>query len=429
MARAKGFPNRPDTIYLKNALVIDGTGREPVGGGVVIVGDRIKHAGFVPRDFSEDDAEVIDLAGRAVMPGMILANVRLGHRHVKDLTKTDLRPRPERATITAVNNARLMLDCGYTAGITAGALHCVDVHVRDAIQAGHIPGPRLLAAGRDLCPTGSPLDRCETAGIVADGPWEVRKAVRRLIREGVDVVRLHAGGEALLPGDAPAEVACTQDEITALAGEAHRRGLLCAVHTRSAEGARMAARAGVDLVDRATSLDEQTLDLLAEAGCGLVPGLDQLVGALEYARNGGFAWMGSYNDFLDRTHCEEELAEAVETVARAHRRGIPVLIGSGFGFCWCPHGCYGRELTHLVHLVGLTPMAALLAATRHGAVAMGRQHELGTLEPGKLADLIVIEGNPLHDIALLEERKNIRLVMKGGVWHRRPSPEPELVYA
>jgi imidazolonepropionase-like amidohydrolase len=267
----------------------------------------------------------------------------------------------------------------------------------------------------------------------ADGPWEVRKAVRRLIKEGVDIIRMHIGGDAEFPPPAgfpaPPEVTCTQDEVDALATEAHRRRLLCAVHTRSAAGARMAARAGVDIIDRATTLDDETLGLMAEAGCALVPGLDHLVGTLEYARNGGFSWMGSYNDFLDRTHGEEELADAVATVAQARRHGIRVLIGSGFGFCWCPHGCYGRELTHLVHLVGLAPMEAVVAATRHGAEVMGLEGDVGTLEPGKLADLIVVEGNPLHDIALLEERKNISFVMKGGVFHRRPAHTRELAYA
>jgi imidazolonepropionase-like amidohydrolase len=425
----KGFLHRHGVILLKNALLIDGTGREPIVGGVIIQGNRIKQVGHVPRDFDDEAAEVIDLRGRTVMPGMILANVRLGHRHVKTPTEAELKPTPELATITAVNNARLMLDCGYTAGVTAGTVHRVDVHIRDAIGSGHIPGPRLLAAGRDLCPTSATsTDSPRWGSLVADGPWEVRKAVRRLVKEGVDVVRLRVGSTEI-PGDGPAEVACTQDEVNALAEEAHRRRLLCAVETRSVEGARLAARAGVDLVDRATSLDDESLELLAEAGCSLVPGLERLVGTLEYARNGGFSWMGSYNDFLDRTHCEEELEEAVETVARARRLGLRVVIGSGFGFCWCPHGCYGRELTHLVHLAGLSPMDALLSATLHGAEAMGLDNELGTLEPGKLADLIVIEGNPLHDIALLEEKKNISWVMKDGVFHRRGAMEPELVYA
>jgi imidazolonepropionase-like amidohydrolase len=423
-----GDNNGSTTICFKNALLIDGTGREPVAGDLVVEGDRIKQVGIRDAEPIADGTEVIDLGGSTLMPGMILSHVHLSYNHVKDLPDLDLKQPAEISTIAAVCNARLMLEHGYTAGLSAGALHMVDIHIRNAINSGQIPGPRLLAAGRDICQTGGMLDwnptwlrlGMEGLGVFADGPLEVRKAVRRMVKDGADMIKMYITGEGLLLECQQTEITCTQEEIDAMAEEAHRRGRLCSVHARSSESCQMAARAGVDLIDHATFIDDETLDVIAAAGSFVAPGLDYIVSTLEYARQGGFTWLGSYQNFLDKTHYEEELEAAVENIAKAHRRGIKILIGSDFGFYWCPHGTYAREFTHLVKLVGLSPMEAIVAGTKHGAEAMRMQDRIGTLEPGKLADLIVVAGNPLDDISILEDRRNITHVMKGGKFFRAP---------
>jgi imidazolonepropionase-like amidohydrolase len=427
MALVRGSCRPAPTVYFKNAYLIDGTGAEPRTGGLVVRDGRIVDVGRI--DAEPDGAEVINLEGRTLMPGMVLAHVHLTYHDVCTLTDLDVRQPPEVATIAAVCNARTMLDCGFTAGVSAGAPYLVDIHVRNAINAGRIPGPRLLAAGRAISQTGGMLDwnpgalgrGHEGPGLLADGPWEVRRAVRQLVKDGADLVKMYVTGEGLLLGGGQAEPTCTQDEVTAMTEEAHRRHRLCAVRARNAVSCRMAARAGVDLIGRATMIDQEALDAVAAAGCFLVPGLDNLVSTLEHAREGGFAELGSYNDFLDRTHCEEELDAALENLGKARTRGIKVLLGADFGCAWCPHGTYARELTHLVQLAGHPPMDVLVAATRHGAEAMRLQDEIGTLQRGKRADLIVVDGNPLHDIILLEDRKNIRYVMKGGEFFRRPA--------
>jgi len=437
MIRVKGPRAPTSSIFFKNATLIDGTGREPLTGGLLVQGDRIKDVGRIDPDPDTPGIEVIDLTGRTLMPGMVLGHVHLGYHDVCDFPDLDLRQPPEVATITAVCNARTMLQCGFTAGLSAGALHRVDIHLRDAINAGQVPGPRLLAAGRDLCQTAGMLDwnpswlqlGMEGLGEFVDGPWEVRKAVRRLIKDGADLVKMHAGGEGLRYNCRQTEVTCTREEIEALVEETHRRERLCSVDARTAEGCRLAVAAGVDLIDHATMIDDQSLDRLAAAGTFVVPAIDYLVTTLEHARHSGFARFGSYNDFLDRTRYEEELDAAVDVVRQAYRRGVKVLVGGDWGFAWCPHGTYGRELTHLVKLVGFRPMDALVAATRLGAEAMRIHDQIGTLKPGKLADLLVIEGNPLHDIALLEDPRNISHVMKGGRFVRRPVAEPMAAYA
>ena len=434
MALANGSSG---SILFKNAHLIDGTGREPSIGNLLVEGDRIKQVGAFELELNGHETTVIDLAGRTLMPGMILSHVHLSYNHIHDLPDLDLKQPPEVSTIAAVCNARTMLDCGYTSGLSAGALHMVDIHIRNAINAGQIPGPRLLAAGRDICQTGGMLDwnpswlklGMDGLGVFVDGPWEVRKAVRQMVKDGADMIKMYITGEGLLLECQQTELTCTQEEIDVMVEEAHRRHRLCSVHARSADSCQMAARAKVDLIDHATFIDDRTLDLIAEAGSFVAPGLDYIVSTLDYAKQGGFRWLGSFADFQEKTHYEEELEAAIENIAKAHRRGIKVLVGSDFGFTWCPHGTYARELTHLVKLIGYSPMDALVAATRLGAEAMRMQDKIGTLQAGKLADLLVVDGNPLHDISILEDRRNITHVMKGGQFFRRPAAETVPVYA
>lgn len=421
-------------IVFKNAHLIDGTGRSFPSATVVVAGEKIQSVrsnGQEDYEAWDPSVDVIDLEGKTLMPGMILAHVHLSYNHVKDLQDLDLKQPPEVSTIAAVCNAKTMLECGFTAGLSAGALHMVDIHIRNAINAGTIPGPRLLAAGRDIVQTGGMLDWNPTwlklgmdgLGVFVDGPWEVRKAVRQMVKDGADMIKMYITGEGLLLECQQTEVTCTQEEIDVMAEEAHRRKRLCSVHARSAESCQMAARAGVDLIDHATFIDDPTIDLLCEKKCFVAPGLDYIVSTMEYARQGGFGWLGSYDNFLEKTHYSEEFDAALENIDKMRRRGVPILMGSDFGFCWCPHGTYARELTHYVKLAGFSPMDALVAATKQGAQAMRMQDKIGTIEPGKLADLLVIDGNPLDDITILEDRNNITHIMKGGEFCRRPVRE------
>jgi imidazolonepropionase-like amidohydrolase len=430
MASANGHDS---VTVFKNAHLIDGTGAAPVSGATVVVaGERIKEVTANGNGQHEDNgATVIDLDGRTLMPGMILAHVHLSYNHVKDLPDLDLKQPPEVSTIAAVCNARTMLDCGFTAGLSAGALHMVDIHIRNAINAGTIPGPRLLAAGRDIVQTGGMLDwnpswlklGMDGLGVFVDGPWEVRKAVRQMVKDGADMIKMYITGEGLLLECQQTELTCTQEEVDVMVEEAHRRKRLCSVHARSSESCQMAARAGVDLIDHATFIDDATVDLICEKGCYVAPGLDYIVSTLEYAEQGGFGWLGSYENFLDKTHYREELEAAIENIGKMKRRGVRILIGSDFGFSWCPHGTYARELTHYVKLAGYSPMDALVAGTKLGAEAMRMGDRIGTVQRGKLADLIVVDGNPLEDVTILEDRGRITHVMKGGVFFRRPAAE------
>ncbi|MBY0527276.1 MAG: amidohydrolase family protein [Gemmataceae bacterium] len=427
-ALANGTNGSHRSLCFNNALIIDGTGRPATNGGLVVKGERIAQVGAIN---PEPDATVIDLAGKTLMPGMILSHVHLSYNHVNDLPDLDLKQPAEVATIAAVCNAKLMLECGFTSGLSAGALHMVDIHIRNAINAGQIPGPRLLAAGRDICQTGGMLDwnkswlklGMDGLGVFVDDPWAVRKAVRGMIKDGADMIKMYITGEGLLMECQQTELTCTYDEIEAMVEEAHRRNRLCSVHARSSESCQMAAKAGVDIIDHATFIDDETLDVIAEHGSFVAPGLDYLVSVLEHGKRGGFPWLGTPQDFLDKTSSDKELEASIGNIRKAYQRGIKILVGSDFGFSWTPHGTYGRELTHLVKLVGYKPMDALVAATRLGAEAMRMQDRIGTLEVGKYADVLVVDGNPLEDISILEDRRTITHVMKGGEFVRRPAAE------
>jgi imidazolonepropionase-like amidohydrolase len=436
MSERNGSNGSVSRFLFKNARIIDGTGRPAFPGGLLVEGERIKLVGDVHGETGGPDTAVIDLGGKTLMPGMILSHVHLSYNHVRDLPDLDLKQPPEISTIAAVCNARTMLDCGFTSGLSAGALHMVDIHIRNAINAGKIPGPRLLAAGRDICQTGGMLDwnpswlklGMDGLGVFVDDPWAVRKAVRQMIKDGADMIKMYITGEGLLMECQQTELTCTYEEIEAMADEAHRRGRLCSVHARSSESCQMAARAKVDLIDHATFIDDRTLDLIAEAGSFVAPGLDYLVSTLAHGKAGGFGWLGSPQDFLDKTHTAEELDAAIVNIGKAYKRGIKILIGSDFGFSWCPHGTYAREFSHLVKLVGYKPMDAIVAGTKLGATAMRMQDKIGTLEPGKYADLIVVNGNPLEDVSILEDRQKITHVMKGGEFFRQPSATPAPAY-
>ena len=434
--------NRPvgvQQVIFTNAHLIDGTGAAHTQAIVVVEGEKIKEVLTNGNGCTEpsNGAASIDLEGRTLMPGMILAHIHLSYNHVKDLPDLDLKQPPEVSTIAAVCNARTMLDCGFTAGLSAGALHMVDIHIKSAINSGHIPGPRLLAAGRDIVQTGGMLDwnpswlklGMDGLGVFVDGPWEVRKAVRQMVKDGADMIKMYITGEGLLLECQQTELTCTQEEVDVMVEEAHRRKRLCSVHARSAESCQMAARAGVDLIDHATFIDDETIDLICAKNSFVAPGLDYIVSTLDYAEQGGFGWLGSYADFLDKTHYKEELDAALENIDKMRRRGVRILMGSDFGFSWCPHGTYARELTHYVKLAGFKPMDALVAATRLGADAMRMSDKIGTVQRGKYADLIVVDGNPLEDITILEDRRRITHVMKGGRFFRQPIREMVPEYA
>ncbi|MEX2146746.1 MAG: amidohydrolase family protein [Candidatus Rokuibacteriota bacterium] len=404
--------------WLKNARLIDGTGAPAVeGAALVIEGDTIVHAGpLAAADAPGSDARVVDVAGKTVIPGLVEAHIHLSYNNVKAIADLDLNCPPEYSTLVSARNAELALRCGYTAARSAGSVHAVDVALKRAINEGLYPGPRLLAAGRDICATGGMADwnpsylklGMEGLAIIADGPEQIRAAVRRVIKDGADVVKCYVGGDALLPHTPIGDCTYTLEEVRTLVEEAHMRGRMVSAHVRGERSSEVAAQAGVDSIEHATYANDDTLKRIADQGLFLVPGLRYLYSIIDNGPRFGIA-----EDIIGPSGLRDEIKQAADTYRRARDLGIRLCPGGDFGFAWCPHGEYAKDIQVFVDVLGFSPLEAIVAATRHGAELMRMQDRIGTLVPGKLADLVVVDGDPLRDIAVLQDRARLA-VMKGG---------------
>jgi imidazolonepropionase-like amidohydrolase len=406
-------------LYLKNARLIDGTGAPAQdGAGLLVEGDTVVRAGRFPAGDEPrgPDVEILDLGGRSVIPGLVEAHIHLSYNDVKVIADLDLNCPPEYSTLRSAKNAELALRCGYTAARSAGSIHAVDVALKRAINEGLYPGPRLLAAGRDICATGGMADwnpsylrlGMEGLALIADGPEQIRAAVRRVIKDGADVVKCYIGGDALLPHTPIHDCTYTLEEVRVLVDEAHMRGRMVSAHVRGERSTRVAAEAGVDSIEHGTYASDETLRMIADKGLFLVPGLRYLYSILENGPRFGIT-----EEVIAPTGLRDEIKRAADTYRRGGEMGIRLCPGGDFGFAWNPHGEYAKDIQVFVEVIGFSPLDALVAATRHGAELMRMEDRIGTLQAGKLADLVVVNGDPLKDITLLQDRARLS-VMKGG---------------
>lgn len=404
---------------LQNLRLIDGTGapaRE--GAALLIEGETIVHAGpLADGDApSPTEAERLDLGGQTVIPGLVEAHIHLSYNDVKAIADLDLNCPPEISALRAAKNGELALHCGYTAARSAGAVHRIDVALKQAFAEGLYPGPRLLAASRDICATGGMADwnpsylklGMEGLALIADGPDAVRAAVRRSIKDGADVVKCYIGGDALLPHTPIGDCTYTLPEVAALVDESRMRGRLSAAHVRGQQSSRVAALAGVDSLEHATYADDETLRMIADKGLTLVPGLRYLYSIIENGPR-----FGIDEAVIAPSGLRDEIKQAADTYRRARDLGIRMCPGGDFGFAWNPHGEYAKDIQVFVDVIGYTPLEAITCATRNGAELMRMDDRFGTLRPGKLADLVVVNGDPLRDVTVLQDRGRLS-VMQGG---------------
>ncbi len=404
--------------WLRSVRVIDGTGAPVRDGDVLIEGETIVHVGPISSTDApgRGETQVIDLGGRTVIPGLVEAHIHLSYNNVKVIADLDLNCPPEYSTLVSARNAELALSHGYTAARSAGSVHAVDVALKRAINEGLYPGPRLLAASRDIVATGGMSDwnpsylklGMDGLALIADGPEQIRQAVRRSIKDGADVVKCYVGGDALLPHTPIGDCTYTLDEVRVLVEETHMRGRMAAAHVRGARSSRVAAEAGVDSIEHATYADDGTLQLIAERGLFLVPGLRYLYSILENGPRFGIT-----EDIVGPSGLRDEIKQAADTYRRAKDLGIAMCPGGDFGFAWNPHGEYAKDIQVFVDVIGFTPLEAIACATRNGARLMRMADRIGSLEPGKLADMVIVNGDPLKDITLLQDRSRLS-VMKGG---------------
>jgi imidazolonepropionase-like amidohydrolase len=415
------IPDTP-TLFL-NARLIDGNGGEPVENAAVKVeGNRITTVGKTA-DFGESpngNMRVLDLGGKTLMPGLVEGHFHISFWGVRELPDLDLKLPCERTTVYAVKNAELALRCGYTGAASAGALHRIDVTIRDMINEGIIPGPRLAAYGRDICGTAGMLDwnpsfwklGMDGLAIFADGVEEVRKAVRENIKDGCDVIKLYVTGEGLLrPNQPPEETMYSFEEIAVAVDEAHKRNRQIAAHVRGNDGVKLCVEAGIDVLEHATYADDEAIEMIAARKDRLfvVPGLGYHWGIIEKGIECGIP-----PDVMAKTEYQEEWELGCEAMRKLKEAGVRVIPGGDYGFVWCPHGEYAKDIELLVTDMGFSTMEAIVASTKHGSELLRMETETGTLEEGKFADLLVVDGDPLENIAILQDRSKLALVMKDG---------------
>ena len=402
--------------------ILECTGAEPYPGEVLVEGAHIAALAREPHRLSPENADVIDGGGATLMPGLIESHAHLSIDNAADLVQIGMIP-PEETTLIAVRNARLYLDCGITSCISAAsAKPRTDVVIRNAINKGEIPGPRLLAASPWLTVTGGLGDmrtlhmpQMSSMAITLDGPEEFRRTTRELIREGVDIIKLVISGDTFVPHAPSHTTVMSESEVAAAAEVVHAHGKRMSAHCRSAGSVKLAVKHGVKVIYHANFADEEAIDLL-EANKDWVF-VSPNIGFTATASYAGEKWFTEQQvqDFGFR----EELAGAAKGLKELKKRGIRILGGGDYGFFVTPHGENARDLDHLIRYCGFTPMEALLSMTKHGGAAMDLPNELGQIQPGFLADLLLVNGDPLADTKVLLDRKNLLAVMKNGEFHRR----------
>lgn len=405
------------TTLIHNGQLIDGTGALPVPEAAVIVTDgRITYAGPAKEAPPAVGARCIDAKGGTIMPGLVEAHIHLTYFNVTELQDLDIKYPVEYVTLQSAVNAKTALECGYTSARSGGCLHNIDVWMKKAIEEGMIPGPRLSASGREICGAGGLMDwnpdyrKIGMEGIVfiVNGPEEARTAVRKLVKDGIEWVKTYPTGDAASPDINDHHTLCmTFEEMHAVVQTAHNHGLKVTGHCRATEGIKNALRAGYDCIEHGTFMDEECLDLLLKRQVPMCPGLGFELFSVERGRDFGLS-----QTVIDGHR--ETLEAGAESCRRVLKAGGTLGLGGDYGFGWTPHGTYAQELTFFVNYVGFSVLDTIRCATLGGAKIMGRAHELGSIEKGKLADVLVVDGDVMGNISLLENRANLRAVMQGG---------------
>ncbi len=407
------------SLLVRNGTLIDGTGRLPVPDAVVHSRDgRITYAGpKLGAPALPPDTPTIDARGGTILPGLVEAHFHPTYFDVAALEDLDIKYPVEYVTLLAAANARLALECGYTSARSGGSLFNIDVWLKKAIEADVTDGPRLAASGREICGVGGLMDwnpdfrkiGMEGLVLLINGPVEARAAVRKLVKDGVEWVKTYPTGDAAAPDTNDHHTLCmTFEEMHAVVQTAHNHSMKVTGHCRATEGIKNALKAGYDAVEHATFIDDEGLDLLLARNVPVVPALQFEWASVERGKSYGMS-----QRVLDGH--KETLEGGAESARRILRAGGTLGMGGDYGFAWNPHGDYAKELTFFVEYVGFTPMEVLCCATLSGAKIMGRDKEFGSVEAGKLADLLIVEGDVLANIRLLEDRTRFVAVVQGGI--------------
>jgi imidazolonepropionase-like amidohydrolase len=406
---------------ITGGTVLSCTGASPTERTAVLVnGNRIEKLGpdaelktYAAQKYR--GVRTIDATGMTVMPGLIDVHVHVSYGDITSAEELNIYTSAEYRTLRASLAVRKVLRAGVTSIVDPGSTYGVAVAIRDGINAGLIEGPRMVAAGQyittyngigSIFPTW--IEHPVSAfSVMRNTRDEMITEVRKQVRDGVDLIKVSGDGDhvrnsGMMLGS------LTLDDLKAIADMAHLLGKRCTIHARSGRAASDAARAGFDWVIHASYLSDDDLAVFYKTRTPINPTLALLANAVEWGPD-----LGISDGLLDGWKRELEIAG--RCLSKAYREGIRFMAGTDSGQSAVPYGeWHAREMEHLAHFLGMSTMDALMAGTRNGAYAMGLEGEVGTVEEGRLADLLIVDGNPLADVTVLQDKSRLKMIMKDG---------------
>jgi len=417
------MPPRDDPpILFANARIFDGSGRPTFPGEVLVRGDRIAAVAEGGERLSRDDASVIDCAGAILMPGLVEAHAHLSWPSSVGRILDSFTLPPEEHLLVTAHNARVTLEAGFTSAYSAGSLGVrFEIALRDEIDGGWLPGPRLRASSLERLPEGALGFSPDPGAAHPRGPQAMRDYVKAMARERIDSIKfLLSSDEAFKPGGSQ-ELTYTEEEVTAIGEQARESGVWLACHAQAAQAVKLAAMHGFRILYHCSHADAEALDMLEARRDALF--VAPAVGLL-WSRIHEAEAFGITREVAERMGARSGLDRMCTIYPEMKKRGIRILPGGDYGFPYNPIGRNARDLELFVNLFGFTPTEALVAATKTGGELMGRDR-IGTLRPGWLADILVVNGDPTSDVRVLQDPARLAVIMKGGVIHKRTPPAGE----
>jgi imidazolonepropionase-like amidohydrolase len=392
----------------KNCRIIDGAGGVIEKGWLLVEDSLI--SGFGPMEQIPSpvengvDAEATEtMSGKTILPGLIDCHVHLALDGSPDPMSKIMGMTDPIATIHMVKHGEATLRAGVTTVRDLGSKNFIDLQVRDAVNSGLVKGPRMLCAGQMICITGG---HGWQMGCEADGPDAVKRAARKQIKAGVDCLKFMATGGVLTKGSRPGVPQLDREELQAGIEEAHKVSLRTAAHSQGSEGSKNAVLAGIDSIEHGASLSEETIEEMVKRNIFLVPTFSAPVNIMAKGTEAGIP-----KEFVEKSKRVQD--EHIRSVFRAKKAGVKIAMGTDAGTPFNRHGENPFELVHMSEF-GFSAQEVIVSATSRAAELLGLEEKIGMIAPGKLADLLIVEGNPLEDIRVLTDPGRIVAVFKEG---------------
>ena len=407
-------------VVFRNASVWDGSGANAFPADVLVDGGRIRTIAKTKGQLAAEGAQEIDCHGLTLMPGLVE-----GHAHISfggAVNDSDLgNIPPEEHLLLTMRNAKTLLDHGFTSAYSAATSKLrLDVVIRNEINAGRLPGPRIRAASPEITVTAGLGDErknhmyYESFGMIADGPDEIARVVRLCCREGVDNIKINISGDDLGPLARGGITTMREAEVQMAVDVAHDFGKRIAAHARAANSVKRAVKCGVDVIYHCESADEEALDMLESVKDRVFvgPAIGIIYGTI-YDGEPHFS-----KEFALSIGMQRVIDDSRKVYTELRKRGVRAVIGGDYGFIQSPQGTNAKDLKHFVDLLGYSPSEAMVCATKFGGEIMQMGHELGQVKEGYIADLLLVNGDPLKDLAMMVDENNLLVIMKDGALYK-----------